>query len=111
MFEEEILMNISDMIMNIYVLESTKLRVEKMEKVHNANNISLYKDMLDILTYDLVHQVSKSGFDAIGSFAEGEQYSKLSDAMAKLTKIKPINIKEARRRIADKLIDDGLYKF
>ncbi len=111
MFEEEILMNISDMIMNIYVLESTKLRVEKMEKVHNTNNILLYKDMLDILTYDLVHQVSKSGFDAIGSFAEGEQHIKLSEAMAKLTKIEPINIKEARRRIADKLIDDGLYKF
>ena len=30
--EEEILMNISDMIMSVYVFESTLLRVEKLEK-------------------------------------------------------------------------------
>jgi len=111
MFEEEILMNISDMIMNIYVLESTKLRVEKMDKVHNVSNISLYKDMLDILNHDIVQKVNKSGIDAIGSFAEGEQYGNLINALNKLTKSEPVNVKEARRRIADKLIDDGIYKY
>jgi alkylation response protein AidB-like acyl-CoA dehydrogenase len=111
MFEEEILMNISDMIMNIYVLESTKLRVEKMDKVHSVSNISLYKDMLDILNHDIVQKVNKSGIDAIGSFAEGEQYGNLINALNKLTKSEPVNVKEARRRIADKLIDDGIYKY
>ncbi len=111
MFEEEILMNISDMIMNIYVLESTKLRVEKMEKVHSILNLELYKDILDVLTHDLIQSINKSGFDAIGSFAEGEIRTQLCDALQKLTKVEAINIKEARRRIADKLIDDNLYKF
>ena len=111
MFEEEILMNIADMIMSIYVLESTKLRVEKMEKVHNTANIAIYKDILDVLTHDLTQSVFKCGFDVIGSFAEGEQRKTLCDALGKLTKAYAINVKEARRRIADKLVDDGLYKF
>jgi alkylation response protein AidB-like acyl-CoA dehydrogenase len=111
MFEEEILMNISDMIMNIYVLESTLLRVEKMEKNNMKSDMTIYRDILDILTQNLVMDVYKSGFDAIGSFAEGEQRQKLCDALDKLTRGNALNVKESRRRIADKLIDDGLYRF
>lgn len=111
MFEEEILMNISDMIMNIYVLESTKLRVEKMDKNQLKGDISLYKDILDVLTKESIQNIYNSGFDAIGSFAEGEQHKSLFEALGKLTKAYPVNVKEARRRIADKLIDDGLYKY
>ena len=111
MFEEEILMNISDMIMNIYILESTLLRVNKLEKNALKTNISYYKDILDVLTQDTAGSVYKSGFDTIGSFAEGKQKVILCNAMGILTKAQSINVKEARRRIADKLIDDGLYKF
>ena len=111
MFEEEILMNISDMIMNIYILESTLLRVEKLDKKGLKTNISVYKDILDVLTHDKIQSVYKSGFDAIGSFAEGEQKKQLTEALETLTKVEAENVKEARRRIADKLIDDELYKF
>jgi len=111
MFEEEILMNISDMIMNIYVLESTLLRVEKLEKNNLKQDISVYKDMLDVLTQDIAGSTYKSGFDTIGSFAEGEQKESLCNALTTLTKIPSINIKNARRRIADKLIEDEIYKF
>lgn len=111
MFEEEILMNISDMIMHIYVLESTKLRVEKMDKNQLKGDIFLYKDILDVLTQESIQNIYNSGFDAIGSFAEGEQHKSLYTALGKLTKASPVNVKEARRRIADKLIDDGLYKY
>jgi alkylation response protein AidB-like acyl-CoA dehydrogenase len=110
-FEEEILMNISDMMMNIYVLESTKLRVEKMDKNQLVPDISYYKDILDVFTNDVIQAVNKSGFDALGSFAEGDMRVKLCEALDKLTKVKAINVKEARRRIANKLIDEGRYKF
>ena len=111
MFEEEILMNVSDMIMNIYVLESTLLRVEKLEKNGHKSDVSYYKSMLDVLTQDTAGNVYKSGFDTIGSFAEGDQKVMLCDAMGTLTRAHSVNVKEARRKIADKLIDDGVYKF
>ena len=111
MLEEEILMNISDMIMNVYVLESTLLRVEKLDKNGMKPDITIYKDILDVLTNEKVQAINNSGFDAIGSFAVGEQKTKLSNALETLTKVEAMNVKDARRRIADKLIDDGLYKF
>jgi len=109
MFEEEILMNISDMIMNIYVLESTLLRVEKIDKNGLKPDISIYQSMLNVLTQDTAGSIYKSGFDAIGSFAEGEQKALLCNALGTLTKAYSINVKEERRNIADKLIDEGRY--
>jgi len=111
MFEEEILMNVSDMIMNIYVLESTLLRVEKLDKNGLKAEISYYKDILDVLTQDIASSVYKSGFDAIGSIGENDQKTLLCNALGTLTRTHSINVKEARRRIADKLIDDEIYKF
>ena len=111
MFEEEILMNISDMIMNVYVLESTLLRVEKLDKNNMKQDMSLYKDILDVFNQETIHMIYQSGFDAIGSFAEGEQKKQLIELLETLTKSESVNVKEARRRISDKLIDDGLYKF
>ena len=111
MHEEEILMNVSDMIMNIYVLESTLLRVEKLDKGSLKTDISNYKDILDVLTQDTAASVYKSGFDTIGSIGENEQKELLCNALGTFTKAYSINVKDARRRIADKLIDDGIYKF
>ncbi|NQU34112.1 MAG: acyl-CoA dehydrogenase, partial [Bacteroidetes bacterium] len=110
-YEEEVLMNISDMMMNLYLLESTLLRVEKLDKNSMKSDISVYKDILDVLTQDMAAEIYKSGFDAIGSFAEGDIKTKLCNALHTLTKAYSVNVKEARRRIAGKLVDDGLYKF
>ncbi len=110
MFEEEILMNISDAIMDVYVLESTALRVEKLEQ-RNSENLSLYKDMLDVLTHTTVQKVQQAAFDAIGSIVPGDQAIPYTNALNKLTYAIPFNVKESRRRIADRLIEDGMYKF
>lgn len=111
LMEKQILVNVSDMIMNIYVLESTLLRVEKLEKNGFKSDISHYKSILDVLTQDTAGSVYKSGFDTIGSFAEGDQKVMLCDALGTLTRVQSVNVKEGRRKIADKLIDDTVYKF
>ncbi len=110
MFEEEILMNIADAIMLVYVLESTALRVEKLESM-NKENLFLYQDILDVLTHSTVQKVHQVAFDAIGSISEGEQLEKYTSVLNKLTYAPAFNVKESRRRIADQLIDDGIYKF
>ncbi len=109
--EEEILTNISDMIMNVYVYESTLLRIEKIEKEGLKSDVKVYRDILDVLTRDTLQKTYSNAFDAIGSFAEGDQKDALCNALRTLTKADPTNVKESRRSIADKLNDDGLYKF
>ena len=106
-YEQEILFNISDMMMYIYAAESTLLRVEKLKGIKREDKIGIYKDIVDVFVYDTSNNILKSGIDAISSFAEGEEQKKLGDAIFKLSKVATVNIKEARRRIADKLIDDN----
>jgi hypothetical protein len=42
---------------------------------------------------------------------EGDEADKLAKAVESLTSVSGVNTKDARRRIADKLIEDNTYKF
>jgi len=108
-YEQEVLNNIADMMMETYVSESLLLRVARLDNI--KENISVYRDMLDVQIYDSSETVRKSAFDAIYSFAEEDKAALLIKAADDLTRVKGINVKFARRRIADKLIEDNSYKF
>ncbi len=110
-FEEEIMINIANMSMYLYVLESTLLRVEKLEKNGLKTDISVYHDILDVLMQDVMYHFKKETTEAVSAFLEGEEKQKMLETMQKLTAFEPLNTKEARRRIADKLIEDERYKF
>ncbi|MCK4361087.1 MAG: hypothetical protein KAV70_05030, partial [Bacteroidales bacterium] len=109
--EQEILFNISDIIIQIYAAESTLLRIEKSESMKGEEYIKIYKDILDIFVYDAANIIHKAALDAISSFTEGDGQKILLDRINMFTKVAPVNVKEARRRIADKLIDDNRYNF
>ncbi len=116
-FEQEIWMNISDMIMLLYATEATLARVHKMElkKEENQENgyeeLKLYKDILNVYLYDSAAKIKKAGEDAINSFAEGKEQELMLEALARFTKVSPVNVKEARKALAEKLIEDNMYKF
>ncbi len=108
-YEQEVLNNIAEMIMGIYILESLKLRVEKLESMKGV--LPVYRDILDVNAYDTAAKIRKSATDAVHSFATPDNASKLTGGIENLTRVAGVNIKDARRRIADKLIEDNLYKF
>jgi alkylation response protein AidB-like acyl-CoA dehydrogenase len=107
--EQEVLNNIADMMMETYVSESLLLRIKKLEAL--KGNIPVYKDILDVNIYDTAEVVRKSGYDAVNSFASNGEAVVISGAIDSLTRVRGINVKESRRRIADKLIEDNSYKF
>ena len=107
--EQEVLNNIAEMMMETYVSESLALRVEKMGTL--KGDVSLYKDILDVNLFDTASIVRKSALEAISAFSTPDSCPKLINAIENLTKVECINVKDARRRIADKLIEDNLYKF
>ena len=110
-YEQEVLMNLSDMITMLYVAESTLLRVQKMEALKGEAAVTIYKHIVDVLIYDAAGIIMKSGFDAVYSYAEEDHTAGLIDAIKTLTTVNGVNVKEARRAIADKLIEDNQYKF
>lgn len=110
-FEQEILNNISDIIMNIYVAESTLLRVEKLEKMRGEEAVKVYRDILDVFVYDVAGLIQKAGTDAVNSFADEKEKEMILKGISLYSDVEGVNIKDGRRKIADKLIEDNKYSF
>ena len=73
--------------------------------------LSLYKDILDVNIFDTANIVRKSAIEAISAFCNSENCADLIRAVENLTRVECVNVKDSRRRIADKLIEDNSYKF
>ena len=107
--EQEILMNIADMAILTFNTESALLRViRKMEK-EGEQAASLQSDMFHCYLSDAMDRVNKAGKDAINSFATGDEQRMLLLGLKRFSKLTPFNGKDARRRIADKLIAEKKY--
>ncbi|MEZ0452348.1 acyl-CoA dehydrogenase family protein [Sphingobacterium thalpophilum] len=108
--EEEILMNIADIIGYVYIAESVLLRAEKL--VHAGSEKAVYAtDMAKIYLYGAIDKVSVAGKEALYSFAEGDELNMMLVGLRRFTKAQPFNIKDARQRIAKKLIEENRYCF
>jgi hypothetical protein len=109
--EQEILMGVSDMLMCTYAAESTMLRVEKLSKMYDENKIGIYKDILDVHVADMAAKINKFGIDLVNYFAKGDEKQGMLMGMKRFTKVASVDVVSARRRIADKLIEDNQYNF
>ncbi|MBN8785072.1 MAG: acyl-CoA dehydrogenase [Sphingobacteriales bacterium SCN 48-20] len=109
--EQEILMNLADMAIATFNAESVLLRVMKIQEEKGEAATAIYTDIMRTYLYDAADAVNKAGRDAVNSFAEGDEQRMILMGIKRFTKAEPFNIKEARRRIADKMIADGRYNF
>lgn len=107
--EQEILMNIADMSILTFNAESALLRVIKMTDKQGAAATALQKDMMQCYLNDAADAVNKAGKEAINAFAEGDEQRMMLLGLKRFTKTAPYNSKDARRRIADKLIAENKY--
>ena len=67
--------------------------------------------MAKIYLYSTVDKVNVAGKEALNSFAEGDELKMMLVGLRRFTKSEPFNVKEARQRIAKKLIDANKYCF
>lgn len=108
--EQEILMNISDMLNDVYIAESLMLRTMKLNR-SGKDADGVYRSMMSVFLVDAADRINKNGRDAIASFAEGDEMNLLMMGLKRFTKYKPVNVKEERRKIAARLIDRNAYCF
>jgi alkylation response protein AidB-like acyl-CoA dehydrogenase len=109
--EQEVLMNLSDMAIETFNAESVLLRVIKLSAAKGEANTQLQQDMMRTYLYDAADRILKSGKDAVNAFAEGDEQRMILMGLRRFTKAEPFNAKDARRRIADKVIAEGKYCF
>ena len=107
--EQEILMNIADMAIQTYNAESVLLRVMKLVDKKGEAACSEQIDIMRTYLYDAADKINKFGKDAINAFADGDEHRMILLGLKRFTKAEPFNSKNARRRIADKLIAESRY--
>ena len=102
--EQEILMNIADMSIEVFHAESALLRAMKLTELKGEAACSFEIDIARTYLYDSADKINKAGKDAINSFASGDEQRMMLLGIKRFTKVAPFNAKDARRRIASKLI-------
>ena len=110
-FEQEILMNLADMIIDTYVAESTLLRTEKMVSIQGEAACEAHIAMTKTLIFDTVDKITISGKNAINAMTEGDEQRMLHMGLKRFTKYINYNTKEARRKVAAKLVEANDYVF
>ena len=107
--EQEVLMNIADMAIETYNAESALLRLIKLVDKKGEAACKFEADIVKVYLYDAADRINKYGKDAINSFADGDEQRMMLLGLKRFTKADPINSKEARRNIANKLLGDRKY--
>jgi alkylation response protein AidB-like acyl-CoA dehydrogenase len=109
--EQEILMNLADIAIDIYVAESALLRTEKLVSVKGEAAVKEQIDITKVYIYDMADKISAAGKNAINSMVEGDMQRMMLMGLKRFTKVNPLNTKDARRRIAAKLIEANQFCF
>lgn len=107
--EQEILMNIADMAIETFNAESALLRAMKLVDQRGEAACQFELDIMRSYVYDTTDRIMKFGKDAINAFAEGDEQRMMLLGLKRFTKSEPFNSKEAKRRIANKILADGRF--
>ncbi len=108
--EQEILMNLADMVINIYEAESALLRAEKAHDLR-GEDASIELDIARVYLQDAMDKINKAGREVINSFAEGDMQRMMLLGVKRFTKTQPFDVIGARKRIASKAISENQYPF
>ena len=109
--EQEILMNIADIIGYVYVAESVLLRAEKLAHTQAGEHADYASEIAKVYLYTAIDKVNVAGKEALNSFAEGDELNMMLVGLRRFTKAQPFNVKDARQKIAKKLIEENKYCF
>lgn len=110
--EQEILMNIADMAIEIYVAESAILRAEKLMEMKGAEEVESQINMAKLYLYRATDIVNVNGKEAIASFTKGDEQKVMLMGLKRFTKATElVNVKALRRQIADTMIAKNSYAF
>lgn len=110
--EQEIVMNIADIMIEIFNAESLLLRVEKLSNLPDKKvRQEVYDAILQVFYADATAKIGKQATDAISSYAAGDLLKTFLMGLKRFLKYPPINVKDKRRLIADTMLEANGYCF
>lgn len=109
---QQLLMAAADILIEVYMAESTVLRAEKNAKRFGEEDQESQIAMARLYLYEAVDIVIKKGKEAIVSFAEADEQRMMLMGLKRFTKYtNQPNVAALRELIADKVADNNGYTF
>ncbi|ADV47463.1 Butyryl-CoA dehydrogenase [Cellulophaga algicola DSM 14237] len=109
---QQLMMSASDILIEVYMAESTILRTEKNVKRFGEAEQATQIAMSKLYLYTAVDTVIQRGKEAIVSFAEGDEQRMMLMGLKRFTKYtNNPNVVALRTQIADKVAADNGYTF
>jgi len=109
---QQLLMAAADMLIEIYMAESTVLRTEKLAKKQGETNVQEQIAMARLYLYQAVDIVTQKGKEGIVSFAEGDEQRMMLMGLRRFTKYTNMpNVVGLREIITAKLVAENKYCF
>jgi hypothetical protein len=109
---QQLLMAAADMLIEIYMAESTLLRTEKLVKKEGEDKVKEQIAMAKLYLYKAVDIVNLKGKESIISFAEGDEQRMMLMGLRRFTKYANMpNIVGLRETITNKLVTENEYCF
>jgi alkylation response protein AidB-like acyl-CoA dehydrogenase len=109
--EQEIMMNLADVMIEIYAAESAILRTEKLVSQRGEEACKQQIALAQVYLFEAVEKIQTSAKEAIASFTKGDEQKVMLMGLKRWTKSELVNTKELRRQIADFMIEKGKYPF
>ena len=110
--EQQIILALSDILIEIYMAESTILRTEKNCARFGLDSQKNQIEMSQLYLFNAIENINRNGKEAIVSFAEGVHLKGMLSGMKQYSKYMNYpNIVELRRNIASSLIEENKYHF
>lgn len=109
---QQLLMAASDILIEIYMAESTILRTEKLAKKEGEDKVQEQIAMAKLYLYHAVDIVTQKGKEGIVSFSEGDEQRMMLMGLKRFTKYTNMpNVIGLREKIAAKIISENKYAF
>ncbi|MFZ4679781.1 MAG: acyl-CoA dehydrogenase family protein [Flavobacterium sp.] len=109
---QQLLTAAADILIEIYMAESTVLRTEKLAKKEGEENVKEQIAMAKLYLYKAVDVVTQKGKESIISFAEGDEQRMMLMGLRRFTKYSNMpNIVGLRETITTKLVAENSYCF
>ena len=105
MEHEELMGYLSDIIMDVYAMESSLLRTRKLAGRGDPAKAALAAAMTRVTCNDALDRLQVNARNALAAVADGDLLSTTLAGLRRLLKHRPLNTVELRRDIADAIID------
>ncbi len=101
--EQEIMMFLADILIEIYVAESTLLRTMKLASQKGESSVNLEKNATILYLHLATEKIAFSARQALQSFATGDELKMMMMGLKRFTKQEPVNVTQLRREIVKAL--------